>query len=119
VAPPGRPLVVFLLSLCVIAISIYLFRETATTQSDLANSITNITFEMSGTAVGRASRQVAKTVFANEVSEGQGAKVRRSIGSAQLRNFSPFLLLDHFKVPGACALSLVRFVVSRSEPSIT
>jgi redox-sensitive bicupin YhaK (pirin superfamily) len=27
-----------------------------------------------------------------------GAKVRRSIGGAQLRNFDPFLLLDEFHV---------------------
>jgi redox-sensitive bicupin YhaK (pirin superfamily) len=46
------------------------------------------------------SRQVIKTVFAEEISEGQGARVRRSIGSRELRNFSPFLVLDHFKVPG-------------------
>ncbi|WVQ76275.1 hypothetical protein IAR50_005940 [Cryptococcus sp. DSM 104548] len=48
------------------------------------------------------SRQVAKTVFAHEVSEGAGARVRRSIGTQQLRNLTPFLMLDHFTIhPGA------------------
>ncbi|KAI9811010.1 MAG: hypothetical protein M1832_001087 [Thelocarpon impressellum] len=47
----------------------------------------------------RAIRQV---VLASEQSEGQGARVRRSIGTAKLRNLSPFLMLDHFFVsPGA------------------
>jgi quercetin 2,3-dioxygenase len=33
-----------------------------------------------------------------EQSEGAGARVRRSIGTAKLRNFSPFLMLDHFTI---------------------
>ncbi|KAH7107278.1 RmlC-like cupin domain-containing protein [Auriculariales sp. MPI-PUGE-AT-0066] len=45
------------------------------------------------------SRSVVKTVLAIEQSEGAGARVHRSIGSARLRNLSPFLMLDHFKVP--------------------
>ncbi|KKY21493.1 putative pirin [Phaeomoniella chlamydospora] len=37
-----------------------------------------------------------------EQSEGAGARVRRSIGTPKLRNFSPFLMLDHFTIgPGA------------------
>ncbi|KIJ44108.1 hypothetical protein M422DRAFT_30627 [Sphaerobolus stellatus SS14] len=44
------------------------------------------------------SRQVVKRVFAVEQAEGVGARVRRSIGSMPLRNLSPFLMLDHFKV---------------------
>ena len=49
--------------------------------------------------VPRAIRQVFLAV---EQSEGVGARVRRSIGTSKLRNFSPFLMLDHFKVsPGA------------------
>ncbi|WWC85769.1 uncharacterized protein L201_000635 [Kwoniella dendrophila CBS 6074] len=48
------------------------------------------------------SRSVIKAVYANEVSEGVGARVRRSIGSRELRNLSPFLMLDHFTAtPGA------------------
>lgn len=49
--------------------------------------------------VPRAIRQV---FLAIEQSEGVGARVRRSIGTPKLRNFSPFLLLDHFtSSPGA------------------
>ena len=37
-----------------------------------------------------------KTVFeAIEQAEGAGATVRRSIGTPKLRNFTPFLMLDH------------------------
>lgn len=50
-------------------------------------------------SVPRAIRQVFPAI---EQSEGAGARVRRSIGTPQLRNFSPFLMLDHFSVaPGA------------------
>lgn len=45
---------------------------------------------------------VARTVFKNIVSirkvEGVGAVIYRSIGVRQMRNFSPFLLLDDFSV---------------------
>ncbi|KAH9946205.1 RmlC-like cupin domain-containing protein [Epithele typhae] len=44
------------------------------------------------------SRKVVQTVLAVETEEGAGALVRRSIGSAQLRNVTPFLMLDHFHV---------------------
>ena len=30
--------------------------------------------------------------------QGEGALVRRSIGSMKLRNLTPFLMLDHFHV---------------------
>lgn len=43
-------------------------------------------------------RAIRKTFLALEQAEGQGARVRRSIGTPQLRNFSPFLMLDHFSV---------------------
>ncbi|ODQ52327.1 pirin protein [Saitoella complicata NRRL Y-17804] len=45
-----------------------------------------------------AARTVSKLVRAIEQSEGAGATVRRSIGTPQLRNYSPFLMLDHFSV---------------------
>jgi len=49
-----------------------------------------------------APRAIRKAFLAIEQSEGVGAKVRRSIGTPQLRNFSPFLMLDHFSIkPGA------------------
>jgi len=41
-------------------------------------------------------RAIRKAFLAIEQSEGAGARVRRSIGTAQLKNFSPFLMLDHF-----------------------
>lgn len=47
-------------------------------------------------------RAIHKAFLAVEQSEGAGARVRRSIGTPKLRNFSPFLMLDHFSVsPGA------------------
>lgn len=47
-------------------------------------------------------RAIRKVFLAAEQAEGAGARVRRSIGTPQLRNFSPFLMLDHFSVkPGA------------------
>lgn len=49
-----------------------------------------------------APRSIRKAFLAVEQAEGAGARVRRSIGTPQLRNFSPFLMLDHFSVkPGA------------------
>ena len=48
------------------------------------------------------SRKIKQAFLAIEQSEGAGARVRRSIGTAKLRNFSPFLMLDHFTIhPGA------------------
>jgi len=44
------------------------------------------------------SRVILKKVLAVETAEGAGATVRRSIGSINFRNLTPFLLLDHFHV---------------------
>jgi len=53
-------------------------------------------------AVMPTPRVIKKSYLAREQSEGAGATVRRSIGVPQLRNFSPFLMLDHFYIsPGA------------------
>ncbi|RAR06478.1 RmlC-like cupin [Stemphylium lycopersici] len=46
-----------------------------------------------------APRKIAKSFLAIEQSEGAGARVRRSVGTPKLRNFSPFLMLDHFAIP--------------------
>ncbi|KAM3075552.1 RNA pol II transcription cofactor [Clarireedia jacksonii] len=47
-------------------------------------------------------RAIQKVFLAREQAEGAGARVRRSIGTPNLRNFSPFLMLDHFSIkPGA------------------
>lgn len=49
-----------------------------------------------------ALRSIRKVFLAVEQAEGQGARVRRSIGTPNLRNFSPFLMMDHFSIkPGA------------------
>jgi redox-sensitive bicupin YhaK (pirin superfamily) len=47
---------------------------------------------------GLKARSIAKQFLAIEQSEGVGARVRRSIGTMNARNFSPFLMLDHFSV---------------------
>ena len=41
-------------------------------------------------------RPVRKIFYAHEQAEGDGARVRRSIGTPALKNFSPFLMFDHF-----------------------
>lgn len=47
-------------------------------------------------------RGIQKVFEAIEQAEGAGAIVRRSIGTPRLRNFTPFLMLDHFRIaPGA------------------
>ncbi|KAH7410857.1 RmlC-like cupin domain-containing protein [Cadophora sp. MPI-SDFR-AT-0126] len=42
-------------------------------------------------------RSIQKIFLAREQSEGAGARIRRSIGTAQMPELSPFLMLDHFK----------------------
>lgn len=47
------------------------------------------------------SMRTIKTILPGiEQAEGVGATVRRSIGNMQMRNFSPFLLFDHFSSSG-------------------
>jgi len=48
--------------------------------------------------IAQVSRVIVNKVLAVETPEGAGALVRRSIGSINLRNLTPFLLLDHFHV---------------------
>lgn len=43
------------------------------------------------------SRAIIKIVLSVEQPEGRGARVRRSIGRPELKNFDPFLLFDEFK----------------------
>lgn len=43
------------------------------------------------------SRGISNIVLSVEQSEGRGARVRRSIGRPELKNFDPFLLFDEFK----------------------
>lgn len=44
------------------------------------------------------TRSVVQGVLAIETKEGVGAVVRRSIGTMTLRNLTPFLMLDHFRI---------------------
>ncbi len=47
-------------------------------------------------------RGIQQVFLAREQAEGAGATVRRSIGTPKLRNFTPFLMLDHFSIfPGS------------------
>lgn len=74
-----------------------------------------------------APRKIAKSFLAVEQSEGAGARVRRSVGTPKLRNFSPFLMLDHFAIPPGTStfLTLKHFIDScrcwlpRSSPPRT
>ncbi|KAK4540044.1 hypothetical protein LTR36_009860 [Oleoguttula mirabilis] len=43
-------------------------------------------------------RGIRMVFEAIEQAEGAGATVRRSIGTPKLRNFTPFLMLDHFQI---------------------
>ncbi|KAJ3183284.1 hypothetical protein HDU85_002310 [Gaertneriomyces sp. JEL0708] len=50
------------------------------------------------TVTSSAFKKVEKTVVSIEQAEGVGARVRRSIGTFQLRNLDPFLMLDEFSI---------------------
>ena len=74
----------------------------STTSLPTSNSQNPTTANMSAQATTTARllpRLIRQTFLAVEQSEGAGARVRRSIGTPKLRNFSPFLMLDHFSVP--------------------
>lgn len=49
-------------------------------------------------AVNPTPRGISQVFEAREQAEGAGATVRRSIGTPKLRNFTPFLMLDHFQI---------------------
>jgi hypothetical protein len=75
--------------------------------ASLRNKMSTTTIQQQSTAASTIaatsshpilSRSVAKKVLAIEQAEGVGARVRRSIGTPSLKNISPFLMLDHFKV---------------------
>lgn len=64
--------------------------------------ITNLTSYINQPTTTSPTMSVPRTIrtffLAAEKAEGVGARVRRSIGVPQLRNFSPFLMLDHFTI---------------------
>lgn len=55
---------------------------------------------MSKVAKDFVPRAIYKSFLAVEQSEGVGARVRRSIGTLNVRNFTPFLMLDHLTKAG-------------------
>lgn len=68
----------------------------------ISNIITQrqITRSLSTTTTNMTTPRAIKFSFqALEQSEGAGAVVRRSIGTPRLRHLTPFLMLDHFRIP--------------------
>lgn len=99
-----------LLSVIVGIASILLFRkELLDIAVATTGSVFNLTSSASDTTAGTDPKQqrddhlyatdmsipraIRKVFLAVEQAEGAGARVRRSIGTPQLRNFSPFLML--------------------------
>lgn len=74
----------------------HLRKAMSTTLQQQTQNATTLAGQTSSPAL--LSRTVAKKVLAVETPEGAGALVRRSIGTAALKNISPFLMLDHFAV---------------------
>src|SRR5277367_2337066 len=76
---------------------------TATTSSSLSAPILFSDSEIPTTTANMTSgiipRLIRTTLLAREQSEGAGAVVRRSVGTPKLRHLTPFLMLDHFRVP--------------------
>jgi hypothetical protein len=64
-------------------------------------------------------RAIAKVVRAIEQSEGAGARVRRSIGTREQRNFSPFLMLDHFSTTAGFPDQYVVFLSLSLSPLLS
>ncbi|KAI1016812.1 hypothetical protein LB504_006700 [Fusarium proliferatum] len=100
------------IALAAIALFQHRIKDTAASTFEFIGTLTSLTaFDKANTQHKQqhlnatemsVTRAVRKVFLAVEQSEGAGARVRRSIGTAQLRNFSPFLMLDHFSVkPGA------------------
>ena len=71
------------------------------------------------------ARTIRQIFLAIEQSEGAGARVRRSIGTPKLRNFSPFLMLDHFTIgkgagfPAGGSCSASHITIFRSTAACT
>lgn len=98
-----------LLSIVVGFLSIFVFKEhildtVTAVYSNFSNTTTSSQTSASQEVIEAPTvnmsipRAIRKVFLAVEQAEGAGARVRRSIGTPQLRNFSPFLMLDHFSV---------------------
>ncbi|KAF4976695.1 hypothetical protein FZEAL_6675 [Fusarium zealandicum] len=108
-------IITILVAVSAIALFQPLLRDTATAAIDLLKTLTPAAYLSGDTIVNNTPqdhhlfatemsvpRAIRKVFLAVEQAEGAGARVRRSIGTPQLRNFSPFLMLDHFSIkPGA------------------
>ncbi|KAJ3527256.1 hypothetical protein NM208_g10789 [Fusarium decemcellulare] len=97
-----------IVALAAIAIFQHRLRDTATATIEFAKTLTPPAFLSS--VYRDTTNSISKTntnqqdhhLFATEMLKVPAARVRRSIGTPQLRNFSPFLMLDHFSIkPGA------------------
>lgn len=71
-----------------------------TQSSTRANSIfsSNNNFYSSSPVKMQSVRQISKVFTPKAQAEGDGAEVRRIIGTGVLRNLDPFLMMDHFEV---------------------
>lgn len=92
----GRTL--FSLLLLLVSVIYSYFTADTNSKTNLADSLKTVTSKMPDTTSMQLSRAVVKKVEAVETPEGDGATVRRSIGTQSLRNLTPFLMLDHFKI---------------------
>lgn len=83
----------FVVLLCILT-GFYINSKNTNTQSQQTQSV------MSGAVKDFVPRAIYKSFLAVEQSEGVGARVRRSIGTLNVRNFTPFLMLDHLTKAG-------------------
>lgn len=67
--------------------------QRAITTTRTLSTTTSITTNMT------TPRAIKFSFLAREQSEGAGAVVRRSVGTPRLRHLTPFLMLDHFRIP--------------------
>ncbi|KAK7693616.1 hypothetical protein QCA50_003185 [Cerrena zonata] len=90
-----------ILTFCIAIVAYYFAQSTTQFSLKSLNIPPKLTFFRNITstmASKKMSRSVVKKVFSIEQSEGDGARVRRSIGTTKLKNLTPFLMLDHFHV---------------------
>ena len=70
--------------------------QDSTRPSSIFTTKTN--FYQSGQVKMHSLRQISKVFTPHKQPEGDGAEVRRIIGTKDLRNLDPFLMMDHFEV---------------------
>lgn len=84
----------------VIAIVLSYYKYNPTSIQNILSQNFNSSFDLQSHEIINMSlpRRIRTAFLAIEQAEGAGARVRRSIGTRHLRNFSPFLMLDHFTI---------------------